>query len=144
MNRFWPSLLTLLILLLTLDASAQNKDEQVIRGILANQTAQWNKGNIAAFMEGYWKSDSLLFVGKNGPTYGYAQTLANYRKSYPDTLTMGKLTFTILKVQSLAKDCYFVLGKWMLKRSMGDVSGHYTLVFRKIQNQWVIVSDHSS
>ncbi len=144
MTRIWPSLLSLLILLLSLDASAQNKDALLIRGILANQTAQWNKGNIDAFMEGYWKSDSLLFVGKNGPTYGYAQTLANYHKSYPDTLTMGKLTFTLLKLQPIAKDHYFVLGKWMLRRSIGDVGGYYTLLFRKIENQWVIISDHSS
>jgi len=138
-------LLTLLLTTLTLlTSSAQNKDEQTIRSILANQTMQWNKGNIEGFMQGYWKSDSLLFVGKNGPQYGYKKTLENYKKSYPDTVTMGKLSFDILKVEKLSPDRYFVLGKWMLKRSVGDVSGYYTLLFRKIRNQWVVVADHSS
>lgn len=138
-------LLTLLITVTFLTLiSAQNKDEQIIRSILANQTREWNKGNIEAFMQGYWKSDSLLFVGKNGPSYGFQTTLQNYQKNYPDTVTMGKLTFNILKAEQLSADHYFVLGNWMLKRSIGDVSGYYTLLFRKIRNQWVIVSDHSS
>lgn len=138
-------LLTLLITVTFLTLiSAQNKDEQIIRSILANQTREWNKGNIEAFMQGYWKSDSLLFVGKNGPSYGFQTTLQNYQKNYPDTVTMGKLTFNILKAEQLSPDHYFVLGNWMLKRSIGDVSGYYTLLFRKIRNQWVIVSDHSS
>jgi ketosteroid isomerase-like protein len=137
-------LLTLLTTLTLLTAFAQNKDIQAIRKILANQTIQWNKGNIEAFMNGYWKSDSLLFVGKSGPKYGYREALANYIKGYPDTATMGKLAFDILKIQSLSPNTYFVLGKWMLKRSIGDVSGYYTLLFRKINNQWVIAVDHSS
>ncbi len=137
-------ILTIVTLLTLLSASAQNKDEQTIRKILADQTTQWNKGNIETFMSGYWKSDSLLFVGKNGPTYGYDKTLQNYKKGYPDTAAMGKLSFNILKVSPLSKEYYFVLGKWMLKRSIGDLSGHYTLLFRKINGKWVIVTDHSS
>ena len=136
------TLLTTVTFLTT--ASAQNKDEQIIRSILANQTREWNNGNIEAFMQGYWKSDSLLFVGKNGPSYGYQNALENYQKNYPDTVTMGKLSYNILKMEQLTPDRYFVLGKWMLKRSIGDVSGYYTLLFRKIGNQWVLVSDHSS
>ncbi len=123
---------------------AQHKDEQQIRQILADQTTEWNKGNLEAFMKGYWKSDSLLFVGKTGPRYGFQTTLDNYHKGYPDTAAMGKLSFNILQVKQLSPDYYFVLGKWMLKRSIGDLSGHYTLLFRKIAGQWKIVADHSS
>lgn len=137
-------LLTLLTTVIFLTASAQNKDEQTIRNLLARQMSDWNKGNIAGFMKGYWNNDSLLFVGKNGPNYGYRTTLQNYLKSYPDTTAMGKLNFDILKVQALSPDCYFVLGKWMLKRTIGNLSGHYTLILRKIKGEWVIVSDHSS
>ena len=137
-------LVTLLTSLTILTTSAQNKDVQSIRQILSDQTKEWNKGNLVTFMSGYWKNDSLLFVGKSGPKYGYDAALANYKKGYPDTATMGKLTFDILKIQPISADTYFVLGKWMLKRSVGDVSGYYTLLFRKINNQWKIVVDHSS
>lgn len=137
-------LLSLFCLLSFSFVFAQNADEAAIRNILASQTREWNRGNIEAFMKGYWKSDSLLFVGKNGPKYGYQTTLDNYKKGYPDTVSMGKLTFEILKVQPLAPDCYYVLGKWMLHRTVGDLGGYYTLLFRKINNEWLIVADHSS
>ena len=137
-------LLTLFTTLTILTTSAQNKDVQAIRQILSDQTKEWNKGNLETFMSGYWKNDSLLFVGKSGPKYGYNAALANYKKGYPDTATMGKLAFDIIKIQPISADTYFVLGKWMLKRTVGDVSGYYTLLFRKINNQWKIVVDHSS
>ena len=86
-----------------------------------------------------------MFIGKSGVTYGYDQTLANYRKSYPDMDAMGELSFDIIKLTKLAPDAYYVIGKWHLKRDKdGDIGGHYTLLFRKIKGQWVIVADHSS
>jgi ketosteroid isomerase-like protein len=121
-----------------------SKDEAAIREILRSQTAEWNKGNKESFMQGYWKNDSLLFVGKAGPTYGFDKTLSKYQKSYPDTAAMGKLSFNILQVRFLSAEYCFVLGKWMLKRSIGDLSGHYTLLFRKINGEWKIIVDHSS
>jgi hypothetical protein len=47
-------------------------------------------------------------------------------------------------LKRLSKEYYHVTGKWFLKRSIGDLSGHFTLLFRKINNKWVIISDHSS
>ncbi len=137
-------LLTLLSLSSFLSLTAQNKDEQAIRKLLSHQVTEWNKGNIEGYMKGYWESDSLLFVGRNGAKYGYTNTLHNYQKSYPDTAAMGKLGFEILKIQQLSAGNYFVLGKWMLKRSIGDLNGYYTLLLKKIDDQWVIVADHSS
>ena len=137
-------LFTGILLSFLFSVSAQNKDEQAILFILKSQTTEWNRGNIDAFMEGYWKNDSLMFIGKSGVTYGYNNTLKNYKKNYPDDATMGKLNYNIIKVQPLSSDTYFVLGKWMLTRSIGNIGGHYTLIFRKINQQWVIVSDHSS
>ena len=133
-----------LFLLLTVQLFAQSRDELTIRKILGEQTAAWNRGDIEGFMNGYWENDSLMFIGKTGVTYGWTNTLNNYKKSYPDTVAMGKLSFTLLQVKKLSKEYFHVTGKWFLKRSIGDASGHYTLVFRKIQGHWVIISDHSS
>jgi len=138
-------LLLPLLLLVSLSLSAQiDTDETAIRKILASQTQAWNDGNLEAFMNGYWKSDSLMFVGKSGINYGWQTTLDNYRRGYPDRASMGILTFTLLQVQRLSPDYFFVVGKWHLKRTMGDLSGHYTLIWRKINGEWKIISDHSS
>lgn len=124
--------------------NAQSVDEKQIRGILDAQITAWNEGDLEKFMQSYWKNDSLMFVGKNGVTYGYQNTLENYRKGYPNKEKMGTLTFDIIQVKKLSPDHYHVVGKYMLKRKAGDLSGHYTLLVRNINGKWVIVSDHSS
>ena len=123
---------------------AQTKDEMAIRNILQTQETNWNKGALESFMEGYWKNDSLMFIGKSGITYGWQKTLDNYKKGYPDTAAMGKLHFTLLQLKPLSPDFYFVVGKWYLQRSIGDLNGHFTLLFKKINGKWFIVADHSS
>ena len=126
------------------NSQAQSKDEQQIRNLLHTQVEAWNRGDLEAFMQTYWKSDSLMFIGKNGIKWGWDETLANYKKGYPDTAAMGQLSFDIIQVKRLSVMYYYVVGKWMLKRSIGDISGHYDLLLRKIKGKWVIISDHSS
>lgn len=136
-------LLLLLFLAIQTKTEAQKAD-QSIRKLLNEQTLAWNRGDLEGFMQGYWKNDSLCFIGKSGVTYGWNNTLANYKKGYPDTAAMGKLQFTILHVQLLSKQYAQVIGKWHLTRSIGNVQGHFTLLLRRLNGQWVIVSDHSS
>jgi ketosteroid isomerase-like protein len=132
------------LLLLAAPSFAQSNDEATIRQILADQITAWNKGSLDDFMKGYWNSDSLTFIGQSGITYGYTAALDNYKKHYDSPDKMGQLIFTLLKLERLSSDYYFVIGKWELKRKAGDVGGVYTLLFRKINGRWVIVSDHSS
>jgi ketosteroid isomerase-like protein len=135
------------LFLLLLSASivnAQTKDEMAVRKVLSKQNDAWNHGDIDTFMEGYWKNDSLMFIGKSGVTYGWQNTLNNYKKGYPDTATMGKLTFTLISVKQLSEKYFRVVGKWFLKRSVGDVGGHFTLLLEKINGEWVIIEDHTS
>jgi len=143
--------ITLIFLLLglsyqeTYSQKINQKDETAINTILKNQQDAWNKGNLEGFMEGYWQSDSLKFVGKNGITYGWKATLERYKKGYPDKATMGTLQFTILHKEVISKDAILMIGKWQLQRAeKGDVSGHFSLLWRKIKGKWVICTDHSS
>ncbi|KAA5533478.1 DUF4440 domain-containing protein [Taibaiella lutea] len=142
MRNIAATLLVLICIQFTLNA--QSQDEQSIRNILAKQSAAWNEGNIEGFMKGYWENDSLMFIGKKGLTYGWKNTLNNYKKSYPDARAMGQLTFTIIKLKPLSNQYQEVIGKWHLKRDDGNLEGHFTLLFQKIKNNWFIVMDHSS
>ncbi|MBC7552464.1 MAG: DUF4440 domain-containing protein [Taibaiella sp.] len=123
---------------------ARDRNEKAIKTMLTAQVTQWNNGNIDGYMHGYWEDDSLLFIGSKGPRYGYGVTLTRYKEAYPDTAHMGRLTSTITRIQKLSPKYYFVVGKWALKRSVGDVSGSYTLLLRKLKGKWVVVADHSS
>lgn len=123
---------------------AQQDPSLPIRQLLSDQTQAWNRGDLEGFMEGYWKNDSLRFIGKSGITYGWKQTLLNYQKGYPDKAAMGTLHFTILHIDELSSTYVQVIGKWHLTRTIGNVSGHFTLLLRRIDGKWLIVSDHSS
>ena len=138
------STLSFTLLLLSFTSLAQSGDEPAIRKLLNDQVIAWNQGSIDNFMKGYWSNDSLIFVGHGGITYGYANTLNNYKKTYSDSSKMGKLFFTLLKLNRLSDEYYFVIGKWFLKRNAGDIGGYYTLLIRKINRRWLIVTDHSS
>lgn len=134
----------LLMLAISATLYAQTNDEKAVRALLTAQTEAWNRGDLEGFMQTYWKSDSLMFIGKNGVKWGWQETLNNYKKGYPDTTAMGKLSFDIIQVNRLSENYFYIVGKWMLKRTIGDLSGHYDLLLRKIKGRWYIVADHSS
>ena len=125
-------------------SNAQSADEKTIRNAMNEQLAAWNAGDINRFMRTYWKNDSLMFIGKSSVTYGWQATKESYLKGYPDTAAMGKLDFNIIQVKRLSVLYFHVVGKWHLKRTAGDLSGHFTLLFKKVKDKWVIISDHSS
>ncbi|MCU0355027.1 MAG: nuclear transport factor 2 family protein [Cytophagales bacterium] len=125
--------------------TAENKDVAAIRRVMAEQVQAWDKGDMQAFMEGYWRSDSLRFIGSKGIVYGWQPTLERYQKNYPDAVSRGTLRFDILRVELIGKDAAFVIGRFHLTRPQaGDASGHFTLLWRKISGKWRIVVDHTS
>jgi hypothetical protein len=114
--------------------SLSEKDEKAIREVLSLQEAAWNRGDIDAFMDGYWQSDSLSFVGSRGLSRGWSTTLSNYKSSYPDKSTMGTLVFKILHLRKLQSKTAYVVGSWTLLRpEKGDIGGHFSLVWKKLK-----------
>lgn len=144
------SLFLSVFFLLTVGAVAQSRaDKTVLSTIAASMKEQeqcWNRGDISCFMQHYWKSDSLRFMGKSGVTYGWQKTLDNYLASYPDRKAMGILHFTHISSEFIDKETVLVLGGWKLKREGGleDLKGHYSLLWKNKNGRWVIVLDHSS
>lgn len=139
-------LLKLLVLLIFLGACKDktNSDTIDILKLLEYQRQAWNKGDIEGYMQGYDKSDSLVFIGNSGPKYGWKTTLDNYKKGFPDKAAMGFLTFDIKKVKLIGPDHAFVMGGWHLKREKDQPKGYFTLLLVKIEGKWKIIADHSS
>lgn len=137
MRKFY---IIFIIFTFSLPGLAQEKE---IQQILKSQVRCWNVGDLDCFMKTYWRSDSLLYIGKNGVTQGWYQTYNNYFQNYPAD-AMGILNLDILHLRALSEDAYFVVGKWHLKRQSGSEDGHFSLVFRKIEGEWYITADHSS
>ncbi len=121
-----------------------NKEKEQIEAILDKQVEAWNDGNLEKFMNTYWKSDQLVFVGGRGPTYGWQATLENYKKGYPNRAAMGELQLKLIDVSKIDTKTVLLIGRFELTREIGDLAGHFTLVIQKMNDKWIIISDHSS
>jgi ketosteroid isomerase-like protein len=137
-------LMTSYVVLLTLPARAGSSDEAAIRDVLEKQTAAWNRGDIEAFMEGYWKSPETEFVGASGVVRGWGPVLARYRRNYPDAKAMGQLSFSNLEIKLLSADAAYALGEYHLVREKDQPSGIFTLILRKLPEGWRIIHDHTT
>lgn len=115
-----------------------------IRAVLTDQQDAWNRGDIDAFLVGYWNSDATAFAGAQGIVRGWQGLRERYRKGYPDRRAMGTLTFSDLEITPLCADAALVLGRWHLEREAGPVGGVFTLVLRRFPEGWRIIADHTS
>jgi ketosteroid isomerase-like protein len=124
--------------------SVTQKDVERIESIMEKQETAWSSGDLESFMQPYWKSDSLLFIGSRGITYGWNTTLSNYKKSYKNADEMGTLLFKNERIEPIQSEGIWVAGSWTLLRSSDTLGGSYLLVWKKIDGKWQIVADHSS
>jgi beta-aspartyl-peptidase (threonine type) len=127
------------------EAPAGEDAEAAIRQVLDDQVAAWNRGDLEAFMRGYWASPELSFFSAGDRTQGWEATLERYRKRYlSEGQEMGQLTFSELKIDLLGPDSALVRGRWQLVRSKDRPGGLFTLIFRRFTEGWRIVHDHTS
>lgn len=115
-----------------------------IESLLKTQQNDWNRGDVEAFLQGYWHSPDVTFSGSSGVARGWDGLMQRYKKAYPDRAAMGQLTFSHLEFRELGPKAYLVLGEWHLARSAGDIGGVFTLVFQKFPEGWKIIHDHTS
>lgn len=126
-------------------AIAQTPDPN-LRQILDDQTAAWNRGDLAGFMQGYWHSSDVTFFSGDQIIKGWESTLQRYRDKYQGVAKeMGKLSFTDENVQMLGSDAALVTARWHLEMSDGKkLEGLTTLLCKRLKEGWRIVHDHSS
>lgn len=115
-----------------------------LRSVLMRQQAAWNAGNIDSFMEGYLQNEDLRFASGGDITTGWVPTLSRYKTRYADKAAMGELRFDIKDVTVIDEDDGFVFGRWTLIRDRDMPSGLFTLHMKKVDGDWVIMSDHTS
>lgn len=126
------------------EAEKHDRDQAAILEVLKNQQANWNKGDVDAFLEGYWHSPELTFAGTSGIARGWDAVRARYKKNYADREAMGQLEFSALEFRFLGADAALVLGHWHLARAKGDVGGVFSLVWERFPEGWRIIHDHTS
>lgn len=150
MTKRCPGMLAVLILLVSIPLQAQRIQSpdstaaKEIHLVLSQQAEAWNSGDIDGYMEGYWKSDSLLFTSGGNIQRGWQATLDKYRKTYSTKEEMGTLKFSQLEISLLSSESAWVFGHWELERQNDHPEGVFTLIFRKFPDGWKIIHDHTS
>lgn len=128
----------------TVEAKKMSKTEQAVRAVLEAQVAAWNRGDIAAFMDGYARSDETTFVSGDSVTHGWQTVLDRYKKNYDSREKMGTLAFTELEVNAIGDKLAIVIGRWQLTRAGDTPKGRFTLIFSRTKDGWRITHDHTS
>ncbi len=146
---FTSALIIFVLISLSVSAPAGEKQDRVnavaqIRSVLRAQQDAWNRGDIDAFMNGYARSGSTIFVSEDTVRRGWETVRDRYRKKYSDRAKMGLLTFSDLEITTLGPDAAVALGRWKLKRAQDQPHGRFTLIFRRLPEGWRIVHDHTS
>tara|TARA_B100001996_G_scaffold89625_1_gene66481 strand:+ start:235 stop:678 length:444 start_codon:yes stop_codon:yes gene_type:complete len=138
----------LIFLLFTFSINGQIKvsieDSISIAKILKYQEEAWNNGDIDKFMQGYLKSDNIVFTGSNGSIYGWEETRKRYLNKYSNRTLMGRLKFRIINFQKLSDNIIQMQGSFYLKRKIDDSKGFFSLIWKKADKKWFIISDHTS
>jgi ketosteroid isomerase-like protein len=125
-------------------SAAADSSQRDILAVIDRQAAAWNAGDIAGYMDGYWRSDSLLFTSGGTARRGWKPTYDAYAKKYATKELMGRLVFSEIEVHPLADGAAWVFGSWALERAADRPHGLFTLVFSRINGSWKIVHDHTS
>ncbi len=130
-------------------APAQEADSEAVRAIKAvldKQEADWNRGDLDGFLEGYWHAPGVVFLSGGERNDGFDAMRDRYRKRYQaEGKAMGRLAFSEVEIQSLSGDAALVRGRWRLTLPDGKKPGGlFTLIFRKFADGWKIVHDHTS
>ena len=127
-------------------ATAEQPSNSVaeIQSVLTAQQDAWNRGDIDAFMNGYARSASTVFVSGDEVGRGWEIVRERYQKKYSDRAKMGTLGFSEIEVTMLWEDAAVVLGRWKLKGADDEPHGRFTLIFKRLPEGWRIVHDHTS
>ena len=136
----------LLFILNSCATSPQGNAREIdaIKQVLTSQQLCWNNGDIDGFMLGYWNSEKFKFSWVNGTEYGWENALEKYKISYPTKESMGEFIFEILEVKLTSDTTAILDGEWELIRKNDNPNGSFTYIFKKIENNWLIISDYTT
>jgi ketosteroid isomerase-like protein len=118
--------------------------EQLIRDRFSQATEAWNRGDLNAYLASYWNSEETRWISGGRISRGVESIRARYKSLYDPPEKMGKLEVKDLEIDILTNGDALVVGKW--SHTAGQLARHgvFTVHLKKVQEEWVIATDHAS
>lgn len=118
-------------------------DTSGLIAVMQKSAADWNKGDLAAFMDSY--DDSATMMSRHG-LIGKDSMMIHYRLTYfKEGAARQQLTFDQFKITSLAGNYVLLTGRFTLEgNKMPTLSGWFSLVCVHTPKGWKILHDHTS
>ena len=119
--------------------------QRTVERMLEESAGEWNRGDLAGFMDDYAQSENTTYIGGGGLLAGYKAIRARYAPLFEPGAQRDSLRFEDVRVRRLAAVEAIATARWILHRG-GTVtgSGPFTLVLRHTSGGWKIIHDHSS
>ena len=127
-----------------LSASDRIKSEAAIRKVFEEGCTACNRGDLDGYLATYWDSEKTLWISGGSLARGRGAIVAAYKTRFSKPETMGKLTLPELEIDGLTAADAFAFGRWILIVDGKQGNGFFTVLLRKIEGAWLMVSDHSS
>ncbi len=137
------SLIPLIFISCSGDRYVESDAADEIRAAMEIQVSSWNSGDMAGYMKYYLKSPELTFHSGSRLLLGWETLDSMYREKYSGP-ARGVLRFDDTAVSILSRDSAYVTGRWQVQLPDTIREGRFTLVFRRFEEGWRIVHDHSS
>jgi uncharacterized protein (TIGR02246 family) len=123
----------------TADLAAQ------ITSQLDRAAADWNRGDLEAFLSDYAPESTTTFVDGRRARHGFDFIRQNYAPRFAPGARRDSLHFEEIEARSLGPDFALVTARFVLMRDRQvTASGPFTLVMQQRPGGWRILHDHSS
>ena len=135
--------LVITILLFTVSAFSQSKDEKKILEVMRLEEKYWSAGDIEGYVSLYAPGDSTRMILTKGAAYGRDSILAFYKRYWPKE-RMGKLVLDGERLERLSKRYYYVTGYFHVSYPDGkSIDGRFSGLMKKIKGKWYLYTDHA-
>lgn len=119
---------------------------QEIAAMLQRSAADWNRGDLAGFMNDYAHDSLTSYMAGGHVQYGWQALYDRYQKTYfAPGKSRDSLSFDELHVRVLTPDLAFATARFKLSRRDSVVaSGPFTLILQRQGERWRILHDHTA
>jgi hypothetical protein len=127
-------------------SGAENSPAKEVAATLMHEADLWNAHDLNGYLGCYWNSPNCLLVDESDVDEGFQQISENYKNTYTNLDSMGKMNIDRLKVRMIRPDLALAVSVRSVTLSVSDHAalGIDSTILQKFGKDWKIVTAHIS